>query len=320
MNSESSIASPLHVVVGVLVDDSNNVLVSRRHDHLHQGGLLEFPGGKLEEGEDRFTGLQREFTEELGILVETAFPLKKIIHHYQDKSVLLDVWKITAYSGQPRGLEGQPVYWSALADLDPAKFPAANAPIVDTLQLPKQLAITPDCKDWHSLSKLLDHYLNSGVELLQFRQKTLGADVYSEWYRLAQEASAGKLRIMFSGAMPSRDDLQILDGYHCDSYTLQELECRPVSATQLFGASCHSLSDLVKAESLNADYATLSPVLPTKSYPQDRLLGWSGFAEIRRAVSLPVFALGGVSQAELSSALAAGAQGVAGISAFLPSD
>ncbi|CAG0995784.1 partial ADP-ribose pyrophosphatase, partial [Gammaproteobacteria bacterium] len=80
--------SVLHVAVGVIRNGSGEVLVARRHERLHQGGLWEFPGGKVEPGETVEDALRRELREELSIGVESARPLIKIAHDYGDKRVL----------------------------------------------------------------------------------------------------------------------------------------------------------------------------------------------------------------------------------------
>ena len=56
----------LHVAVGVIRDGQGNILISLRHDTAHQGGLWEFPGGKVESGESVERALARELKEELG--------------------------------------------------------------------------------------------------------------------------------------------------------------------------------------------------------------------------------------------------------------
>ena len=62
------------MAAGVLADAGGEILVARRSDHAHQGGLWEFPGGKLEAGEDIRSGLARELAEEIGIRVTSARP------------------------------------------------------------------------------------------------------------------------------------------------------------------------------------------------------------------------------------------------------
>lgn len=124
----------VHVAVGLVVNASGQVLVTRRPDHVHQGGLWEFPGGKLEPGEDVQAGLTRELQEELGIQVIAARPFLRIHHDYPDKSVLLEVWRVEAYRGQPHGLEGQPLAWHSPEALASLPLPAADQPIVQALQ------------------------------------------------------------------------------------------------------------------------------------------------------------------------------------------
>jgi 8-oxo-dGTP diphosphatase len=124
----------VRVAVGVIRNARGEVLVARRHDHLHQGGLWEFPGGKIHDGESTLDALHRELAEELDIHVMAAAPLLDIEHHYADKSVRLEVWSVTAFSGMPRGMQGQPLAWLAVGALDPAGFPAANAAIIDALR------------------------------------------------------------------------------------------------------------------------------------------------------------------------------------------
>lgn len=119
---------------------SGEVLVARRHDHLHQGGLWEFPGGKVHAGESTFEALRRELAEELDIRVETAAPLIEVEHRYPDASVRLEVWTVSAFAGTPRGMQGQPLAWVATAALDPARFPAANAAIIAAVQATEAVA------------------------------------------------------------------------------------------------------------------------------------------------------------------------------------
>ncbi len=120
----------VHVAVGVILDADRNILLTRRHDHLHQGGLWEFPGGKVGVGENVSTALSRELREELDITPVNVSPLIEIHHDYGDKSVLLDVHVVWEFSGEPRGLEGQPMVWVSADELSDYKFPAANKPIV----------------------------------------------------------------------------------------------------------------------------------------------------------------------------------------------
>jgi len=125
--------STVHVAVGVLLNDNHEVLIALRPAESHQGGLWEFPGGKVEEGESVEYALNREFKEELGISVQACIPLIQIRHEYSDKLVMLDVWRIQKFSGIPQGREGQAIEWRALSKLRPVDFPKANERIIREL-------------------------------------------------------------------------------------------------------------------------------------------------------------------------------------------
>ena len=122
----------IHVAVG-LVLDNDRVFVAQRDQNAHQGGLWEFPGGKVDAGETVEAALSRELNEELGIFVDYAEPVMQIKHDYTDRIVLLDVWQIARYRGEPSGCEGQSVKWLAINELLAEQFPTANQAIVDWL-------------------------------------------------------------------------------------------------------------------------------------------------------------------------------------------
>lgn len=124
-------ARAVRVVAAVIENSSGEILIARRPDHLHQGGLWEFPGGKLEAREQPYAALARELAEELGICVSGAQPLLKTTHDYPDKSVELDVWRVTAFAGVAHGREGQQIAWVKRDKLACYRFPAANIPILE---------------------------------------------------------------------------------------------------------------------------------------------------------------------------------------------
>ena len=126
---------PVHVAVGVILDAQNRILISKRAADTHQGGLWEFPGGKVEPGESVGLALARELHEELGIDISPSVrPLLEVHHDYGDKQVLLDVWVVTGFTGEARGREGQPLAWISQAELPDYAFPKANEPIVTAVQ------------------------------------------------------------------------------------------------------------------------------------------------------------------------------------------
>lgn len=126
-------AKQVHVAVGVVVNATQEVLLSFRHANQHQGNLWEFPGGKVEPEESVQEALQRELYEELNINVLHSEPLLEITHDYGDKIVKLDVWWANDFGGEPKANEGQTWKWVAIDKLCDYEFPAANAPILEAV-------------------------------------------------------------------------------------------------------------------------------------------------------------------------------------------
>lgn len=122
----------IDVAVGVIIEDGK-VLVAKRHQQQHQGGLWEFPGGKVETGETPEKALVREIEEELSITPLKFSSFLRIEHGYQDKSVRLHIYTISHFSGEAKHNEGQEMRWIALSDLNSYAFPAANQPIIKKL-------------------------------------------------------------------------------------------------------------------------------------------------------------------------------------------
>ncbi len=123
----------VHVAVGVILK-AGKILIAKRALEAHQGGLWEFPGGKVEAGESVQEALTRELQEELSIEPTELEPLMEIHHEYSDKTVWLDIWLVSQFHGEPAGLEGQPIQWVAVEQLDQYEFPKANQPIIERLQ------------------------------------------------------------------------------------------------------------------------------------------------------------------------------------------
>ena len=120
------------VAVGVICR-GDHVLIAKRAADVHLGNLWEFPGGKVEAGESIYDGLRRELLEEVGIEVHSAEPLIQVPYQYPEKNVLLHVYIVLHFSGEPRGCEGQPLCWVPRHELRAYRFPLANAAIMDAL-------------------------------------------------------------------------------------------------------------------------------------------------------------------------------------------
>lgn len=122
----------VHVVVALILE-GDKVLIALRPDHLHKGGYWEFPGGKVDKGEQPQDALVREIKEELAMTVLESEPLFQIYHDYPEKSVVLDIWEVSAFEGEATGNEGQQIRWVNISELDQYQFPEANAAIIKHL-------------------------------------------------------------------------------------------------------------------------------------------------------------------------------------------
>ena len=306
----------LHVVCAVIESASGEVLLARRLSHQHLAGLWEFPGGKQETDESEHDALLRELEEELGIRPTAASHWMDVHHHYADaqlgREVVLHVWRVSAWEGEPVGRLGQPLQWAPKSDLHDYAVPEANRAIVNALVLPERCLITGDADSADDYFLRLERALASGLRLVILRgEMALGLVEAS----VARVHAAGG-RVLLN---TTPEHFQVLggtaDGLHLNRHALMALEARPAGVKWL-SASCHDVHELTQASRLGLDFAVLSPVLPTQSHPGAPTLGWARFAELVSEHVLPTYALGGVGDADIATAQAHGAQGVAAIRAW----
>jgi len=309
----------IHVVAAVIRGGDGRILIARRADSQHQGGLWEFPGGKVEAGESVEAALARELREELGIEVSGSRPLIKISHDYPDKQILLDVREVDAFRGEPHGAEGQPLEWVVPRDLNQYDFPEANKPIVAAARLPDQYLITPEGLEVPHMLRGIQKAVANGIKLIQLR----APDMYDPKYRdVAVDAAglcAGKAQLMLKGPLEWLGDFPSA-GWHLTAAQLRKYAAkgRPFPENRWLAASCHNAEELALAAQMGVDFVTLSPVQATQTHPDAQSLGWEQAAGLIDSVKCPVFLLGGVGAVDRERAWQAGAQGVAGIRAFWP--
>ena len=312
----------IHVAAAAIVNDKGKVLVSQRKHGAHLGGYWEFPGGKLEPGETVEAALARELKEELDIVPMSSRPLIRTRHHYRDKSVLLDVWKVDAYTGQARGVEGQSLAWRSINELEPTDFPPADVPIINALLLPDRYLITGEFTGVEDFQQRLATALSGGIRLVQLRLTENGSANQAEFgvYEIVECCTdlcrRYSAQLMFN--LPQAYHELIRHGIHLNSRQLLACSARP--KFKAVSASCHNRRELEHAQSIGADFAVLSPVQPTRSHPGASTLGWQAFGDLVDECDIPVFALGGMTMADMARSWRAGAQGIAAIGAFWDSN
>jgi 8-oxo-dGTP diphosphatase len=121
------------VAAAVLIEDGR-VLLTQRKQGSHLAGAWEFPGGKVEEGEDPRAALARELAEELGIEVRAGEIVEVTFHRYEEanKAVLLLFFEAARAKGSPdpRALDVAALRWAGKDDLDPGQFPPADVAVL----------------------------------------------------------------------------------------------------------------------------------------------------------------------------------------------
>ncbi|WP_192036616.1 Nudix family hydrolase [Halomonas sp. YLGW01] len=308
----------VHVAAAAIVsEDAAQVLIARRPSNVDQGGLWEFPGGKLAPYETGFEALKRELHEELGVEIHRAQPLIRVHHEYPDKHILLDVWQVHAFAGEPFGREGQAVRWVAKDELFNYPFPAANLPILRAVILPTECLITGEEDDDEVFYTKLERALvEDQVRLVQLRAKQLDREAY-----LARAEGALAIcrkhgaRLQLNGEPELLDEVDA-DGIHLTSERLMSLERRPLAQGKWQSASAHNAEQLEQAGRIGCDFVTLSPLRTTPTHPDAAPLGWHDFQQLVETAAMPVFALGGMTRFDANHARAVGAQGIASIRDF----
>ncbi|MBD2042559.1 A/G-specific adenine glycosylase [Microcoleus sp. FACHB-672] len=131
------VSAPIpHKIIGVAViwNDERKILIDKRRQTGLLGGLWEFPGGKVEEGETLEACIQREIQEELAIDIEVGEHLITIEHAYTHFRVTLNVYHCRHLSGIPQPLECDEIRWVTLDEIDQYPFPTANVKIIEALR------------------------------------------------------------------------------------------------------------------------------------------------------------------------------------------
>lgn len=289
-------------------------LLGQRGPGTFYPGYWEFPGGKVETGETPRDAIVRELHEELGIEVIEATPWIVREHVYEHAHVRLHFFRVTRWSGELRDHVHTALVWQDPMAPTASPMLPANGPLFAALKLPNFYGITHATQVGAAAQlAALDRALARGLKLVQLRESSL-PEMQRESF-----VSAAVARCQQRGAQVLvNGDAQLAraigaDGLHLPAQQLMRLNQRP--PFPLIGASCHERRELEHAARLGLDFAVLGPVHPTATHPGATGMGWERFAQSIAGLPLPVYAIGGLSAADLTDALAAGAQGIAAIRA-----
>jgi 8-oxo-dGTP diphosphatase len=298
------------VAAAVIQRPDGSFLLAQRPAGKPYSGYWEFPGGKIEHGENALACLKREIKEELDVEILGATPWITRVHAYTHATVRLHFFRVREWRGDFRGMEDQAHTWQRVEQLEVGPMLPANTPIFRALSLPTIYAISNAAQLGVSVFlRRLEHALQSGLGLIQIREKTLPADALNDLAKdVVRRVHAAGARVLVNSdsALARRVGA---DGIHVTAPQLAQLRERP--EFPLVGASCHERSEIECAAALGLDFVLLGTVNRTPSHPGQAPLGWDAFREMVRDAPLPVYAIGGMSAGDLSAAQECGAHGVA---------
>lgn len=309
MNAVTGPRQSLDVAVAIIQREDGRVLLAERPAGKPWEGYWEFPGGKIEPGEDARRALARELREELGIDPDRMYPWLTQEYAYPEKRVRLHFYRVRAWHGQPHGREGQDMSWEDPSALNIGPLLPANDKVLRALSLPSVYAITNAKK--YGVAEFMQRLkaaLEKGVRLVQVREHDMASVELESFARqvLAMCRNHGARVLINSDKVLARRCGA--DGVHLPTEQLMRLKQRP--GTQLWAASCHDAAELAQAARFSADFVVLSPVLPTPTHPEAAGMGWDGFAALVRDYPVPVYALGGMRLTQLDTAMRHGAHGI----------
>jgi 8-oxo-dGTP diphosphatase len=305
-------------VAVVLSDGEGRVLVQERPSSKPAAGFWEFPGGKVDGGEEPQAALVRELREELGIELpdpprwEPELPIRPAGRGGGSRLL----WtRLRRWEGTPEPREGQTLAWLPPGELLRIPLLAADLPIVARLLLPPRIAITPPAGGAvDALEARLEELLvTDGVGGLLVRLPGLEPEARRETAtRLRSFCARRGLVCLLHGDGDLARRLAP-EGLHHPAAALLRRRLAGGSGF-LNGVSVHDRSDIKRALSRGAHYLLLGPVRPTASHPERAPLGWDGFRALAADLPVPVYALGGLGFEDLDEARRAGAHGVAVLS------
>ena len=123
----------IFVVAGILINHDKSILLAQRSAEKSFPLQWEFPGGKIDEGENSESALRRELFEELNIEVDKMKLFDSVIHEYELFRANIEFFLVKEWSGNLLNKEGQNLHWKKLNDLRGLKILDADVPVISKL-------------------------------------------------------------------------------------------------------------------------------------------------------------------------------------------
>ena len=289
----------IDVAAAVLQRPDGAFLLAQRPAGKVYAGYWEFPVGKIEPNEAASAALARELHEELGIDIGATYPWLTRVYTYPHGTVRLSFFRVHEWKGEPHPREDQAISWQKPGAPMVAPMLPANAPVLASLALPDEYAVTNAAG--YGVAEMLARIevrLARGLKLLQVREPSL-SDGERELFtrRVVGLAQRYGCKVLTKAPFPGAD------GIHLTASQLMHSKQRIAG---LVAGSCHTREELERAMQLELDFAVLGPVKD-----KSPALGWERFAELARGSTIPVYAIGGLTRADMEDAWRAGAHGLA---------
>lgn len=123
----------INVVAAVIRDEAGRILITQRNLKKAQGGLWEFPGGKIEPEETKEHAIVREIKEELDVDIEYKDYLAEKVFEYPEKTINLIALECKKINGEIRLLEHESYAWVYEKELNDYEFAPADLFIIEKL-------------------------------------------------------------------------------------------------------------------------------------------------------------------------------------------
>jgi 8-oxo-dGTP diphosphatase len=299
------------VAAAVIERPDGSFLLGRRAPDTFYPGYWEFPGGKVEAGETPRQALVRELREELEIEVLRATPWIVREHVYEHAHVRLHFFRVPEWRGELRDHVHAALEWQTPGATTVAPMLPANAPVLRRWRYRTSTASRTRTIMSPQLTSL-EHALQKGLRLIQLRESKLPADQREPFAAAAVALlPPPRARVLIIAmrswpgrSAPTASTWPASTGKCCAAVRT----CRwwPPPATMRRSSGAPSTIDRLRRDRRHQ---------PTASHSGQPGIGWNALARLLENCPLPAYAIGGLSRADLDSARAAGAHGIAAIRA-----
>ncbi len=166
--------------------------------------------------------------------------------------------------------------------------------------------LTPECDDFQAFTSLIDQLVEAGVDIVQLRAKGLADRELLARARYLRQATLGAATLFIINDRPDLAVLADADGVHLGQDDLSVFDARRiVGADCLIGVSTHSMEQARQAVLDGADYLGVGPTFPSSTKHFKQFPGVALMAQVNREISLPHFAIGGLTADNIEQVKAA---------------